>query len=85
MTIERVKGAKDGDFCDEYKNYYGKSHPVYGGKLTDLYSLPVGTIIDVTTGDYSAIISVNSHGDKGVETDKGFVKLTKEHHSAYIK
>jgi hypothetical protein len=30
-------------WCEEYKDYYGNSDPKYGGILTDLRELPVGT------------------------------------------
>ena len=81
---ERVVGAKTGDWCEEHKAKYGSVHSEYGGELVDLFSLPVGTNFYVNNGSYDAVISVDEHGDKCILTAKSFVKLTKEHHSAYI-
>ena len=81
---ERVVGAKEGDWCDQYQAIYGSTHPEYGGVLVDLYSLPVGTYFWCENGNYPAMISYNSHGDKIIVTDNSEVKLTKEHHSLYI-
>lgn len=83
-VADRIPGAKDGDYCEEYKDYYGNTHPEYGGKLVDLYGLKVGTVVFVTNGGYLATITFDDHGDKCVVTDKSLVKLTKEHHSAYV-
>jgi hypothetical protein len=40
-------------WCEEYKDYYGNSDPQYGGRLTDLYTLPVGTKFFVANGWWS--------------------------------
>lgn len=82
---ERIKGAQDGEWCEEYQAYYGSKHPEYGGKLVDLYNLSVGTHFYCANGMYDAYISYDSHGDKCVCTCKGIVKLNKNHHSLYIK
>ena len=83
---ERVHGKKDGEWCEEYNDYYGNSDRIYGGKLTDLYNLPVGTFIQVANGAWSGIIDYNEHGDKGVNSHGGgFIKLTKDHHSLYLE
>ena len=37
-------------WCEEYKDYYGNPDPKYGGKLTDLRTLPVGTKFHVANG-----------------------------------
>lgn len=37
-------------WCEEYQDYYGNSHPEYGGILTDLQELPVGTKFFVANG-----------------------------------
>lgn len=81
---DRVKGAKAGEWCEEYNAYYGDTHPEYGGVLTDLFSLHVGDLFTVANGWYDAYIGVTKHGDKCVITDKSCVKLTKDKHSAYI-
>ena len=86
-ACERVKGAQNGDWCEEYKAVYGSTHPEYGGVLTDMYNLPYGTYVFVTNGQYDAYITYDKHGDKAlciVATDS-VVTLTKERHSAYIK
>ncbi|MBO5387753.1 MAG: hypothetical protein J6A59_06370 [Lachnospiraceae bacterium] len=83
-VADRVKGAKEGEWCEEYNAYYGDIHPEYGGVLTDLFSLHVGDWFTVANGWYDAYIGVNKHGDKCVVTDKSCVKLTKDKHSAYI-
>lgn len=85
QAAERVVGAKDGEYCKEYNDYYGNTDPKYGGVLTDLFSLPVGTCFYVCNGCYDAVIGVSKHGDKTVVTAVNEVELTKEHHSAYIK
>ena len=84
-VAERVKGAKNGEYCEQYNDYYGNEHPEYGGVLTDLFSLPVGTGFYVTNGGYPAAIYVDKHGDKCIGTPESFVKLTKEYHSTYIE
>lgn len=84
QKAERILGAKDGEYCKEYNDYYGNTDPKYGGVLTDLFNLPVGTIFYVCNGCYDAVIGVDKHGDKTVVTDVNEVKLTKEYHSAYI-
>ena len=84
-VADRVVGAKDGDYCEQYNDYYGNSHPEYGGTLTDLFSLPVGTHFYVCNGLYFAAIGVNEHGDKIVITDVGERVITNDHHSLYIE
>lgn len=85
QVAERVKGASVGEYCKEYNDYYGNSDPKYGGVLTDLYSLPVGTSFYVVNGAYSAYIWFDNHGDKCIITDENCIKLTENHHSLYIK
>lgn len=71
-------------WCEEYKDYYGNPDPKYGGKLTDLRTLPAGTKFFVANGcwegekledDYILV-----HAPAGNRT----VKLTDEHHSLYL-
>lgn len=85
QVADRVVGAKDGDYCEQYNDYYGNSHPEYGGKLVDLFNLTVGTHFYVCNGLYYASIGVNKHGDKTVITDVGERVITSDYHSLYIK
>lgn len=86
-VAERVKEKvhKNGDFCEQYNDYYGNTHPKYGGILTDLRGLDIGTQIYVCNGCYNAVICADKHGDKCIMTDYTCVKLTKNHNAAYIK
>lgn len=84
-AADRIKPAKDGEWCEQYNDYYGNTHPEYGGILTNLFRLPVGYNFYVTNGCYDATIVVNEHGDKCILAAYTCVKLTKEHHSLYIK
>lgn len=84
-AADRIKPAKDGEWCEQYNDYYGNTHPKYGGVLTDLFSLPVDCSFYVTNGCYDATITVDEHGDKCIMTDRSCVKLTKSNHSLYIK
>lgn len=84
-VADRITPAKDGDWCEEYNDYYGNTHPKYGGTLTDLFGLPVGCSFYVTNGCYDAIIEVDEHGDKCVSTCCTCDKLTEACHSMYIK
>lgn len=83
-AAERISGAQAGDWCKEYNDHYGSTHPEYGGILTDLFSLPVGTEFYVTNGLYKAEICVDEHGDKCILTRQSCEKLTDDHHSLYI-
>ena len=71
-------------WCKEYKDYYGNSDPKYGGILTDLYNLLVGTKFFVTNGLWEGeklegdCILVHAPGE-----DRK-IKLTDEHHSPYL-
>jgi hypothetical protein len=72
-------------WCEEYKDFYGNSDPNYGGVLTDLRTLPVGTEFYVTNGAwYGEILSDNRILIHGLKTD-GIVELTDNHHSLYIE
>lgn len=84
-VAERIKGAEKGEWCEQYNAEYGSEHPIYGGTLIDLFTLPVGTTFYVTNGQYDAFISVDEHGDKCVVTLNSCVKLTKDNHSAYVE
>ena len=82
---ERIKGAKDGDWCEEYKAEYGSIHPEYGGVLTDLFNLPVGTTFFCTNGYWSGMIGCNNKGNKTVINDVCERELDKDNHSLYIQ
>lgn len=70
-------------WCEEYKNYYGNPDPKYGGVLTDLRALPVGTQFFVANGLWDGeVLSDNrilAHATKTIH------KLTDEHHSLYLE
>lgn len=83
-VADRITPAKDGDWCEQLQDYYGNKSKQYGGILTDLFSLSVGTKFYVTNGCYDAIISVNEHGNKCIITDCSCVELNGSYHSAYI-
>ena len=75
---------KNNLWCEEYKDYYGNSDHKYGGKLTDLRTLPTGTKFHVVNGYWNGeklegdrILVHAPLGDKVIE-------LTEEHHSLYL-
>ena len=72
-------------WCEEYMDYYGNSDPRYGGKLTDLRTLPVGTKFFVANGWWEGeILSDNRilvHDPAG---DR-IVDLTDKHHALYLQ
>ena len=72
-------------WCEEYKDYYGNIHPKYGGVLTDLLDLPVGTKFFVTNGNWNGEILQNDfvfvHSIFGTYA----VRLSPEHHSLYLE
>lgn len=82
---ERIKGAEDGEWCEQYNAEYGSTHPEYGGILVDLFNLPVGTTFYCTNGCWSGLVWYNNHGDKVIINDACEVKLTKDNHSLYIQ
>lgn len=72
-------------WCEEYKDFYGNSDPNYGGILTDLRTLPVGTEFYVANGAwYGKTLPDNCILVHGPKTDN-IVKLTDKHHSLYIE
>ena len=72
-------------WCEEYKDYYGNSDPKYGGILTDLRKLPVGTKFVVANGWWTGeILSDNRILIYG-PVDKFIGELTDEHHSFYLR
>ena len=72
-------------WCEEYQDYYGNSHPEYGGILTDLRTLPVGTEFYVANGAWHGkTLSDNRILIHGLKAD-AIVAFTDEHHSLYIE
>ena len=73
-------------WCEEYKDYYGNSDPDYGGILTDLRELPVGTNFFVANGLWEGeklendciLVRDTPIGDFIVE-------LTDKYHSLYLR
>lgn len=82
---ERVKGKQVGEWCEKYNCYYGETHEEYGGVLTDLNNLPVGTRFTACNGDWVDLIGYDSHGNKCVITDVNCIKLTKDNSSLFIE
>lgn len=80
----RVTGHKEGEWCNEFDMPYGKTHSKYGGTLTDLRTLPVGTSFTVTNGAYDGKIIADEHGDKAIATYVNVIKLTEDHNAAFI-
>ena len=72
-------------WCEEYKDYYGNSHPEYGGTLTDLRKLPVGTKFFVTNGWWAGEILPDNRMLVHAPTDDFVVELTDKYHSLYIR
>ena len=71
-------------WCEEYKDYYGNSDPTYGGTLTDLRKLPVGTKFFVANGLWEGEILSDNRMLVHAPTDDFIVELTDEHHSLYL-
>lgn len=72
-------------WCEEYQDYYGNSHPKYGGKLTDLRKLPVGTEFFVANGYWSEKILSDNRMLVYGQKDQSIVKLTDKYHSLYLE
>jgi hypothetical protein len=72
-------------WCEEYNDYYGNSHPNYGGVLTDLRTLPVGTEFFVANGYWSGKILSDNQMLVYCPTGDFIVKLTDEYHSLYLR
>lgn len=72
-------------WCEEYKDYYGNSDPTYGGKLTDLYTLPVGTKFHVANGYWDGEKLEDDYILVHAPTGDRKVKLTEEYHSLYLQ
>lgn len=72
-------------WCEEYKDYYGNSDPQYGGKLTDLYTLPVGTKFFVANGLWEGERLSDNRILVHAPKEDIVVELTDEYHSLYLK
>ena len=72
-------------WCEEYKDYYGNSHLEYGGTLTDLRKLSVGTKFFVTNGWWAGEILPDNRMLVYAPTGDFIVELTDEYHSLYIR
>ena len=71
-------------WCEEYQDYYGNSHPKYGGKLTDLRTLPVGKEFFVTNGCWYGKILADNKMLIYCPTGDFIVEFTEHYHSLYL-
>ena len=71
-------------WCEEYKDYYGNSDPEYGGILTDLRELPVGTKFFVANGLWEGEILPDNHILVHAPNEDLVVELTDKYHSLYL-
>lgn len=72
-------------WCEEYKDYYGNSDPKYGGVLTDLRKLPIGTKFFVANGWWEGkVLSENRILVHAPKEDR-IVELTDNYHSLYLQ
>lgn len=71
-------------WCEEYKDYYGNPDPKYGGKLTDLRKLPVGTEFWVANGWWQGKILSESRMLVYCPSGDFVVELTDQHHALYL-
>ena len=71
-------------WCEEYHDYYGNSDPKYGGKLTDLRKLPVGTEFFVANGYWCGKILSDNRMLVYCPTGDFVVELTDKYHSLYL-
>ncbi len=72
-------------WCEEYKDYYGNSDPDYGGILTDLRELPVGTKFSVANGWWEGEKLADNCILVHAPTGDRVVELTDKYHSLYLK
>lgn len=72
-------------WCEEYNDYYGNSHPKYGGKLTDLRKLPIGTKFFVANGWWHGEVLPDNCILVHEPNRKNIVKLTDDYHSLYLE
>ena len=72
-------------WCAEYNDYYGNSDPQYGGILTDLYTLPVGTKFFVANGCWEGEKLEGDYILVHAPKEDRVVKLTDKYHSLYLR
>lgn len=72
-------------WCEEYKDYYGNSDTEYGGTLTDLRKLPVGTKFFVANGWWAGEVLSDNRMLVYCPTCDFIVELADEHHSLYLR
>lgn len=77
--------SNDKLWCEEYKDHYGNSDPKWGGTLTDLRTLPVGTKFFVVNGYWEGEILSDNRILVHAPTEDLIVKLIDEHHSLYLE
>ena len=71
-------------WCEEYKDYYGNPDQQYGGILTDLYTIPVGTKFFVANGWWEGEKLEGDYILVHAPKEDRIVKLTDEYHSLYL-
>ena len=71
-------------WCEEYQDYYGNSDQTYGGTLTDLRKLPVGTEFFVANGWWYGKILSDNRMLVYAPTGEFIVELTDKYHSLYL-
>lgn len=71
-------------WCEEYNDYYGNPDPKYGGKLTDLRTLPTGTEFHVANGWWTGQKLEGDYILVYAPGGKRRVELTENHHSLYL-
>lgn len=74
----------DKEWCAEYGDYYGSSHPKYGGKLTDLRKLPIGTKFFAANGWWYGEILPDNKILIYFPTGDFIAELTEQYHSLYL-
>ena len=72
-------------YCEEYKDYYGNHHPEYGGTLTDLRKLAVGTKFFVANGWWEGEVLSDNRILVHAPTNDSIVELTDKYHSLYLR
>lgn len=72
-------------WCEEYKDYYGNPDPQYGGTLTDLYTLPIGTKFFVANGWWEGEKVEDDYILVHAPSGDIRVRLTEWNHSLYLK
>ena len=71
-------------WCEEYNDYYGNPDPKYGGKLTDLRTLPTGAEFHVANGWWTGQKLEGDYILVYAPEGKRKMQLTDTHHSLYL-